>query len=199
MNPDDEALGELIDKGSQVVRMIAVMRFDSSVTVELPSGRILAGNEIPEWVERVARQRLAGPRVEPAVTTGYQGYADAVARYVAGTGTLTEVTDTITPEVAERISVNEHETAKRRESDRATEAWAAACDARNKHRHVKHAVALVGAHKLMSFVISLIVALIVVPWSVWGIDSDATGMGVFMAYVLVCVAGAAWAVRSIPR
>lgn len=200
MNPDDEALSDLIDQGSQVVRMIAVMRFDSSVTVKLPSGRILTGNEIPEWVERVTRQRLAGPRAEPAAkpaNTGWQRYERALTAYVAGTGTLEDLTSAITPAVAARISADEHLAAKakagRAESDRVAAAWAAECAAgwaaecaaRSKHRHVKHAVALVGAHKLLSFVIALVTALIVVPWSVYGLDSNNTGLGILTACVVI--------------
>lgn len=192
MNPDDEALSDLIDQGSQVVRMIAVMRFDSSVTVKLPSGRILTGNEIPEWVERVTRQRLAGPRAEPAAkpaNTGWQRYERALTAYVAGTGTLEDLTSAITPAVAARISADEHLAAKakagRAESDRVAAAWAAECAARSKHRHVKHTVALVGAHKLLSFVIALVTALIVVPWSVYGLDSNNTGLGILTACVVI--------------
>ena len=57
--------------------------------------------------------------------------------------------------------------------------------------------ALVRESPLLTFMVALIVALVVVPWSLYGIDSDATGVGVFAAYLLTAITMLGVALRAL--
>jgi hypothetical protein len=200
VNPDDEAaLTALIDRDSPVIRALATVHVGPDVTLELPSGETVTVRCMQRHIERITRRRLIERATRTPVrnpSLGYQAYKRAVDNYVAGTGTLDELTAEITPEVSALISADEHAAAKQEASDREAAARTAECAARNRHQHVKRVTGTVRAHPVFSSVAALIVALLTVPWVMFGFTSDAEGWGLLVSELLMLVAIATWASRA---
>lgn len=200
MNPADEAaLTALIDRGSPVIRALATVRVGPDVTLELPSGATVTVRCMQRHIERITRRRLVERTTRVPVrntSLDYQAYKRAVDSYVAGTGTLDKLTAAITPEVSALISADEHAAAVRSTSDREAAARTAECAARNRHKHVKRVTETVRAHPVFSSVAALIVALLTVPWVMFGFTSDAEGWGLLVSELLMLVAISTWVSRT---